>query len=393
MQPVKLIDLPEAEPPDLDAVSRRLRAFLERRRQPELLAAFFDEMWRRHEEEVEGSDATNPFDDFEEEHGRPRGGFNRGDLFRLRRRFRLSDSEELRIDRHARAFVDRSMAASGAAHLKPEERARLRRLAGEVPAIAMPSEHRADEIAAALHEEMPWMAPATDAVWSALRQSWRRGRPVRIGPLLLVGSPGIGKTAWARRLARQLGVPDCAIDASQGLASFALAGTERGWGSAQPGRPLATMLETRCANPVIFVDEIDKARGLYSDRGVPVSFTAALLGLLEVESARAWNCPYYRVRIDMSHLNWVLAANDLAPVPAPVRSRCRVLRIPDVTVDQLQGFAARQGEAQGLDAPSTDAVVETIGRAPPGVRARLSLRDVLRMLDRAEHLAHRPIRH
>ncbi len=43
------------------------------------------------------------------------------------------------------------------------------------------------------------MAPATDAAWNALRQNWRQGRSVRIGTLLPIGSPGIGKTARKRR--------------------------------------------------------------------------------------------------------------------------------------------------------------------------------------------------
>lgn len=48
-------------------------------------------------------------------------------------------------------------------------------------------------------------------------------------------------------------------------------------------------------------------------------------------------------------------------------------------------------EARGLEALSIDAVIEAIARAPPGVCARLSLRNVVRMPDRAEHLAHRPV--
>ena len=73
------------------------------------------------------------------------------------------------------------------------------RIPGAAPAAAVPSEHRADGTADFLHQEMPWMAPATDAAWNALRQNWRQGRSVRIGTLLPIGSPGIGKTARKRR--------------------------------------------------------------------------------------------------------------------------------------------------------------------------------------------------
>ena len=42
---------------------------------------------------------------------------------------------------------------------------------------------------------------------------------------------------------------------------------------------------------------------------------------------------------------------------------------------------------------AVDAVVEVIDRAPATLRSRLSLRDVNRMLERAEDLASRPTVH
>ncbi len=291
-------------------------------------------------------------------------------------------------------MVTRRHKANGLGHLKDKgETERLRPLLGDVPAVTVSSEHRADEIAASLHEEMPWMAPATEAAWQALRRSAREGGPVRIGPLLLVGPPGVGKTAWANRLAGRLGTASSVIDASRGLASFSLAGTERGWASAQPGRPLEAMLDARLANPVIVVDEVCKASSIRSTAGVSASFLPALLGLLEPESAQAWDCPYFRVRIDMSHLSWVMTANTLETLPEPVLSRCRVLHIPDVTPAQLQGFARRQGEAMELPDAAVDAVAEVVARATEVLRLRLSLRDVNRMLERAQDLASRPTLH
>ncbi len=279
-------------------------------------------------------------------------------------------------------------------HLKDkEQKDRLRRLLGPVPAVTVSSEHRADEIAASLHEEMPWMAPATEAAWRALRRSAREGEPVRFGPMILAGPPGVGKTAWARRLAGRLDLPACMIDASKGLASFSLVGTEKGWATQQPGRPLEAMIDARMANPVVIVDEICKASSPGTTRGTSAAFLPALLGLLEVESSRVWDCPFFRVTIDMSHLSWIMTANTLETLPEPLVSRCRVLHIPDVTPAQLQGFARRQGEAMELPDAAADAVVEAIARVPETLRSRLGLRDVNRMLERAEDLASRPTLH
>ena len=64
-----------------------------------------------------------------------------------------------------------------------------------------------------------------------------------------------------------------------------------------------------------------------------------------------------------------------------------------MTPAQLQGFARRQGEAMGLPDAAVDAVAEVVGRAPATLRSRISLRDVNRMLERAEDLANRPTVH
>ena len=64
-----------------------------------------------------------------------------------------------------------------------------------------------------------------------------------------------------------------------------------------------------------------------------------------------------------------------------------------MTPEQLQGFARRRGAAMALPDAAVDAVAEVIGRAPETIQARISLRDVNRMLERAEDLANRPTLH
>ena len=379
---VRLIDLPDHDA-NSRAIEKRLTAFLTGLRQRRLLLAWFRELRKR--EELFAPEPALPFEYEDFRRLRSRVGLVRFGA--------LPDKDQSRIKRRADALAKRRHKANGLGHLKEHERERLKGLMGEVPAAVMPSEHRADEIAAALYEEMPWMAPATEAAWHALRRSARLGEPVRVGPLVLAGPPGVGKTAWARRLAARLAVASTVIDASQGLASFSLTGTERGWSTSQPGRPLETMMDHRIANPVIVVDEICKASGLATTSGRSAAFLPALLGLLEPESAQDWHCPYHKVRIDMRHLSWVMLANTLWTVPEPVLSRARVLPIPDVTLEQLQGFARVRGKAMDLPAPAVDAIVEAVGQATDRLPRRLSLRDVNRMLERGQELAALPILH
>ena len=181
---VRLIDLPQYDT-DSAAIDTRLRAFLTGLRERRLLQAWFRELRKR--EQMFAPGPALPFDwpDLQKLRGKAR----------LRRFGSLPDRDQLRIKRRADALAERRRKANGLDHLKEPERERLKGLLGEVPAAVMPSEHRADEIAASLHEEMPWMAPATEAAWHALRRSARLGEPVRVGPLVLTGPPGVGKTA------------------------------------------------------------------------------------------------------------------------------------------------------------------------------------------------------
>ncbi|MEW2915017.1 hypothetical protein [Leisingera sp. JC11] len=109
-------------------------------------------------------------------------------------------------------------------HLSREHRERLSVFRDGVRLVAIATEHQADELAAELHGEMPWMAPATEAVWHAMRRSVRDGWPgLRLPPILLDGPPGIGKSHWARRLGQMLTVPTAVVEgAKRHLSSIAV---------------------------------------------------------------------------------------------------------------------------------------------------------------------------
>ncbi|MEO0862659.1 MAG: hypothetical protein AAFY65_18850 [Pseudomonadota bacterium] len=167
----------------------------------------------------------------------------------------VTDTDLRRIKRRAMRLLERVHSSTGMYHLSEEHRARLTPLRGGMPVAHVATEHEADEIAAALHAEMPWMAPATQEVWRGLRASARDALPgVRFNPLVLVGSPGIGKSHWARRLAHHLSVPTTKIEATGEPAAFSLVGLQKGWGSASPGKLVQTVLRERHGGPLVIVD-------------------------------------------------------------------------------------------------------------------------------------------
>ena len=85
------------------------------------------------------------------------------------------------------------------------------------------------------------------------------GAGLKLRPTLLVGGAGLGKTHLVRRIAELSKLPVVHIDGGAGSEGFPIAGLARGWGGAECGRPLKTMISSKICNPIIVIDEIDKA--------------------------------------------------------------------------------------------------------------------------------------
>jgi len=177
--------------------------------------------------------------------------------------------------------------------------------------------------ATVLDEEMPNFADATRAVLGDLRLAAHLDAPAKVRPTLLLGPPGIGKTRWTRRLSELLGLPVRTLSLAGASDDRYLSGTARGWGSAQPGGVVSTIVETGSANPLIVADEVDKTGG--SDKNGRIAH--ALLGLLERETSRSWFDACLRAAVDVSNVSWLFTANDVAAVSAPLRDRLRIIEI------------------------------------------------------------------
>src|SRR3954465_5719577 len=145
---------------------------------------------------------------------------------------------------------------------------------------------------------------------------------VEVPPMLLLGEPGIGKTHFARKLSQLLGTGFGFVPMSSLTAGWVLSGASSQWKNAKPGKVFDTFVNGDYANPVIVVDEIDKAsaRGQYAPPG-------PLYELLETQTATRFVDEFVELPIDASGAVWLATANDAGRIPAPLLSRLAVYEI------------------------------------------------------------------
>lgn len=192
-------------------------------------------------------------------------------------------------------------------------------------ASALPRSHGAGEprIAAVLRFEAPWMAAAIDRIADQAAFGLWAGRPwLSLRPMLLVGPPGAGKTHFARRLGALSGCGDAVLSFSGVSSNAELAGNARGFRHPQPNFPAMTMLRTCTANPLIVIDEVEKVAS--GDMGDPVG---TLLGMLERSTASRFFDGCLAAEINLSHVNWIMTANRIDALPAPLLSRVDVVEV------------------------------------------------------------------
>ena len=179
-----------------------------------------------------------------------------------------------------------------------------------------------------LFEELPNFRDVLEDIRKHLALCVDSNDSIELPPMLLLGEPGIGKTHFARKLAELLGTGFGFVPMSSLTAGWVLSGASSQWKNAKPGKVFDTFLNGEYANPVIVVDELDKASsdGQYDPLG-------ALYELLEVQTATRFVDEFVELPIDASGAVWLATANDAARIPEPLLNRMTVYEIdaPDET--------------------------------------------------------------
>jgi ATP-dependent Lon protease len=142
--------------------------------------------------------------------------------------------------------------------------------------------------------------------------------------IALQGPPGNGKTSLAKDgIAKALGRPFRMISLGGATDASYLDGHGFTYEGSVPGRVVSILQETRCMNPVIFFDELDKV----SDSSKGQEIIGALTHLTDHSQNHEWHDRYFSgIDFDLSKALLIFSFNDEESLHPVLKDRIRIVR-------------------------------------------------------------------
>ena len=196
------------------------------------------------------------------------------------------------------------------------------------------------------------------------------------------GSPGIGKTSIAKK-----GLTKCLVDVNgepRPFAFIAIGGSSSGsaleghgytYVNSTWGRIVDILMETKCMNPIIYIDELDKVSNTEAGKDI----IGILTHLIDPTQNESFQDKYFAgIDIDISKALFIFSYNDAALIDRILLDRIHRIKFENLTLDDKMVIVRKYilpdiNKKMGFDetVEMSDAVIEHIINCytcEPGVR-------------------------